>query len=244
MLFNGRRLTASTSAGIAGGEDINFIPTAAIGRIEVLKDGAAATYGSDAVGGVVNFISRTDLKGFEITGNYSYIDGSNGDYNIDAAYGWKNDRANVLLTAGYRRRSELRTTQRDWALLPNAADPFGGYSSASNPGGYQTGVGGGFLPNGSLVQPFKGVIGFQDDGCTQLGGEIIAGTCRFHYTKFDNLVNNEFHYQTYGELNYQLTDSINFHLEAFWSRNSVPDERVSPTQSTVNFPSPIQPSGG
>jgi iron complex outermembrane receptor protein len=244
VLFNGRRLTASTAAGIAGGEDINFIPTAAIGRIEVLKDGAAATYGSDAVGGVVNFISRTDLKGFEINGNYSYINGSDGDYNIDAAYGWKSDRASILLTAGYRRRSELRTTQRDWALLPNAADPFGGYSSASNPGGYQTGVGGGVLPSGSLAHPFTGVIGFQDDGCTQLGGEIIAGTCRFHYTKFDNLVNNEFHYQTYGEVNYRLTDDINFHLEAFWSRNSVPDERVSPTQSTVNFPSPIQPSGG
>lgn len=87
VLFNGRRLTPSTAAGVGGGVDINFIPTAAIGRIEVLKDGAAATYGSDAVAGVVNFISRTDLKGFEINADYGFINGSGGDYKIDTAYG-------------------------------------------------------------------------------------------------------------------------------------------------------------
>lgn len=101
-----------------------------------------------------------------------------------------------------------------------------------------------FLANGSLRQAYTGVISFQDDGCTQLGGELISGVCRFQYSRFDNLVNDEFHYQLYGEINYQITDDIKFHLEGFWSRHTVPDERVSPTQSTVNFPSPIQGSGG
>jgi iron complex outermembrane receptor protein len=244
VLMNGRRLTTSTAAGVAGGEDINFIPTAAIGRIEILKDGAAATYGSDAIAGVVNFITRSDLEGFEINANYSAIRGSAGDYGISGAWGWRNDRGNILVTTGYRRRSELRTTQRSWAILPNAANPFGGWSGASNPGGYTTGSDGPLLANGSLPAPFSSPINFQDDGCTALGGEIIAGSCRFQYSRYDDLVNNEYHYQTYAEINYDLTDKTRFHGEFFWSRHDVPDERVSPTQSTVDFPSPIQPSGG
>ncbi|MEO8114802.1 MAG: TonB-dependent receptor, partial [Phenylobacterium sp.] len=244
VLFNSRRLAPSVAAPAAGAVDVNLIPTAAIGRIEVLKDGAAATYGSDAVGGVVNFISRTDLDGAELTGDYSYIDGSKGDYNLTAAWGRKFDRGNALITAGYRRRSELRTTDRDWAILPNATDPFGGWSGSSNPGGYTTGNGGSILPNGSLAQPYTTPINFQDDGCTQLGGEIIAGTCRFQFTRFDNIGHDEFHYQVYGELNFDITDSARFHGEVMWARHDVPEERVSPYQSTVQFPTPITASGG
>lgn len=244
VLFNGRRLAASVSGAAAGAVDINLIPTAAIGRIEVLKDGAAATYGSDAVGGVVNFISRTDLDGLEITGDYSHIDGSDGDYSLSTAWGRKFDRGNVLLTAGYRRRSELRLTERDWAVLPFAANPFGGWSGSSNPGGYTTGVGGAILPSGALTQPFATPINFQDDGCAELGGEIVAGTCRFQFSRFDNLANDEFHYQVYGEVNFDVSDSMRFHGEVMWARHDVPEERVSPYQSTVQFPTPIAASGG
>lgn len=243
VLFNGRRLAPSVAAPAAGAVDINLLPMAAIGRIEVLKDGAAATYGSDAVAGVVNFITRTDLDGLEVSGDYSYVKGSNGDYNLTAAWDRKFDRGNALLTATYRRRSELRLTDRDWAILPNAANPFGGWSGSSNPGGYTTGNGGAFLPNGSLAQPYAAPINFQDDGCTELGGEIIAGTCRFQFSRFDNLANDEYHYQLYGELNFDLTDSARFHGEAMWSRHDVPEERVSPYQSTVQFPTPITASG-
>src|SRR5690242_2539949 len=61
-LMNGHRLSDSAQAAFqGGGADLNFIPQAALGRIEILKDGAAATYGSEAIGGVVNFITRRDL---------------------------------------------------------------------------------------------------------------------------------------------------------------------------------------
>ena len=57
---------------------------AAIERIEILKEGAAATYGSDAVCGVVNFITRSDFEGFELQGNYASIADSDGDYSLGA----------------------------------------------------------------------------------------------------------------------------------------------------------------
>ena len=75
VLLNGRRMP--TIQLIDGGSvDASLMPTAAIGRVEVLTDGAAATYGSDAMGGVVNFITRTNQNGFRVDGNYSYIRGS------------------------------------------------------------------------------------------------------------------------------------------------------------------------
>jgi iron complex outermembrane receptor protein len=238
VLFNGYRMANSPTAIASEATDINFIPQAAIGRIEVLRDGAAATYGSDAVGGVVNFITRRDLDGFEFNGNYTAIDGSNGDYDISGAWGKRFDRGNVLLTATYRRRSELRTVDRDWAVRPFAENFFGGWSTASNPGTYFTGTAA-QLASGTFNQPFL------DNGCVELGGVLAAGpSCRFHYTLHDNLVNDEYHYQVYGELNFDLTDDITFHGEVLWASHDVPRERVSAAQSTTQFPTPILASGG
>ena len=81
VLINGRRHTVHP---YSIGEqaqlfvDTNSIPSIAIGRIEVLKDGAAALYGSDAIAGVVNFITRDDLDGFEIGGSYQTYEGTDG----------------------------------------------------------------------------------------------------------------------------------------------------------------------
>src|SRR5690606_36110086 len=66
VLFNGRRLAPAPIG--AGAPDINLLPTAAIGRIEVLKDGAAATYGSDAIGGGGDFLPPRNLRGPEAHG--------------------------------------------------------------------------------------------------------------------------------------------------------------------------------
>ena len=241
VLFNGHRMAVSPTAIAGEATDINFIPQAAIGRIEILRDGAAATYGSDAVGGVVNFITRKDLEGFEVNGNYTFIDGSDGDYDASVLFGKQFDRGNLLLTATYRRRSELRTQDRDWAKQPFANNFFGGWSTASNPGVYQTGP--------SLASPVTFTQAFLDNGCTQLGGVLAsaanpAAGCRFQYTNYDNLVNDEYHYQLYGELNFRLDDDLKFHGEVLWSKHDVPRERVSPAQSTTQFPTPILASGG
>ncbi|HEY9234468.1 MAG TPA: TonB-dependent receptor [Phenylobacterium sp.] len=242
VLFNGQRMANSPAAVAIESVDINFIPNIAVGRIEILKDGAAATYGSDAVGGVVNFITRRDLEGFEATANYTAIDGSKGDYDVSLAHGWKFDRGDALLTGTYRRRSELRTTDRDWALRPFAENAFGGWSTASNPGVFQTGTAA-QLASGGFTQSFL------DNGCTEMGGVLVsaaspASGCRFQFTQFDNLVNDEDHYSVFGQLNFELSENWDFHSEVLWSRHTVDQERVSPAQSTTQFPTPIMASGG
>ena len=94
VLVNGRRMVASPF--LIGAVDTNFIPLAAVGRVEVLKDGAAATYGSDAIGGVVNFITKENLRGVDVGVDFKQIEDSDGDYSANAAFGWGNERSSTL----------------------------------------------------------------------------------------------------------------------------------------------------
>ena len=257
-LMNGERLSTITAAGGQEFVNINVVPTIAIGQVEVLRDGAAATYGSDAVAGVVNFITRKDLDGFEANAKYARIDGSDGDYEGAIAWGAKLDNGNVLLAASYRHRSELNGVDLPWTL-PNAIFPdtvnVSGISGASNPGGYNAILGTPVIgPNGGFVQdptrpgvPLGATLSstFSDAGCTQLGGLSFVpnGQCFYPFTYHDTRVAREDHYHLFGEANFELNDSLRFHGEVLWSRTEVPDDRVSASQSTVQFPTPIEASG-
>jgi iron complex outermembrane receptor protein len=116
ILLNGRRVAAH---GLNGGVvDVNQIPFSAIERIEVLKDGASAIYGTDAIGGVINFILKKDYEGFEIQG---FADASEpGDGNIykgSAIFGFGDlaDRGfNLMAAVSYSTNKELRGEQRDF----------------------------------------------------------------------------------------------------------------------------------
>ena len=83
MLVNGRRWVGGT--GLGGAVDLNTIPTAAVERIEVLKDGASTIYGSDAIAGVVNVILRKNFDGAEANaylGQYDKGDGFRQSYDV------------------------------------------------------------------------------------------------------------------------------------------------------------------
>jgi iron complex outermembrane recepter protein len=235
VLMNGRRLADTTAAAFqGGGQDLNFVPVAAVGRIEILKDGAAATYGSDAIAGVVNFITRKDLDGFEFNGNYALIQDSDGDYDASLAYGKIFDRGNVLLTAGYRARGRLDARDRSYAVRPFESVFYGGWSGSASPGSYGTATGGAL---------------FRDNGCNELGSQQLSGAlkptttaagntalCRYQFSNFNDLVNEEQHYQLYGEVNFELSDTVKFHSEIAWNRNVVVDQRISPANLTTQFP--------
>ncbi|HSN71507.1 MAG TPA: TonB-dependent receptor plug domain-containing protein, partial [Steroidobacteraceae bacterium] len=94
-LINGRRASISSFArGQSSFIDINSIPMAAIERIEILPSGASATYGADAVAGVVNYVLRDDYEGFEVSASYGDSTASSNDSrrNVNAIAGIGNDR--------------------------------------------------------------------------------------------------------------------------------------------------------
>lgn len=258
VLFNGRRVPVSPQGN--NSVDINLLPTAAIGRVEVLKDGAAATYGSDAIGGVVNFITRTDLDGFELTGQYQAIEGSNGDYEGSLAWGHKWERADALITLGYRRRSEMSIFERDWAIRTGPEgfleNPLGGWAGTGNPGGYNyaTTTPVGSPDTGFTSASFTGTL--PDIGCAANGGSPYSlatligaravvpnsSVCNFQYTSFDNLVENEHHYQAYGKFNFDVTDDITANVEVLYAMHETPAQSWAVTGPN-QFPAPQLASG-
>ncbi len=225
ILLNGRRIAPS----LAGAVDTNLLPVSAIGRIEVLKDGAAATYGSDAIAGVANFITRRDLDGAEIAGEYRAVDGSDGDYNASASWGWRGDRSNIFTTVAFQHRSELTSLDRDFSTRGYLENPTG-WSVLGNPGS--------ILPTTAGGTPTAGVR--RDANCNEVGGFAgFTGTtpaCYFTYVPYDNLVETQDQVQWYGELNTEIADNIDLHVEAYWARNEVPEMRFSPAYPPTQGP--------
>ncbi len=146
VLLNGQRL-ANTPIGVAA-VDANLLPSAAIGRVEVLKDGAAATYGSDAIGGVVNFITNKQLEGLVVSGDYRFIDGSDGDYNFSVSAGKVWDRFDVFVSAGYQFKADLPVIERDWATREFNENPEATWSTGSSPFSFLP-VAANFTPTGA-----------------------------------------------------------------------------------------------
>ncbi|WP_374575388.1 TonB-dependent receptor plug domain-containing protein [Phenylobacterium sp.] len=235
VLINGRRMSANPfgQAG-AGIVDTNIIPVGAIGRVEVLKDGAAATYGSDAIGGVVNFITRKNFNGLEANASFRAIDGSDGDYDGSVIWGWAGDNGDVLLSASYQHQSPLSTRERSWALRDYTQDPEGGWSGGSSVAPfipiYQTATGA-WAPAAAFQA--------QTADCSALGGVPIGGAlpaCNFRYTDYDNLVEKTNRFQLYGEANASLSDSIDAHFEAFYAETDVPEWHTSPSYLALQTP--------
>lgn len=110
VLLNGRRLAPGFKSAAA---DISALPLTAIERVEILTDGASAIYGSDAVGGVVNFILREDFEGAETRLRAGAADGTD-EYRVSQALGNSWDSGNVLLSLEYYKRDELLTSDRDY----------------------------------------------------------------------------------------------------------------------------------
>jgi iron complex outermembrane receptor protein len=239
VLLNNRRLVqAGTGVPFV---DVNLLPQAAIGRIEILKDGAAAIYGSDAVGGVVNFITRSDQDGFRVGGDYTFIDGSSGDYTLHGSWGSQGDNYSFLIAAGYTHRDELLAVDRDFAVQDFESNPEGGWTGGGNPATF---LPLGFIP-GVGVAPIGGLRA--DPQCAAQGGYVTAaGWCRTQYTGFDALVEEEDRYQIYSELNVDISDSVSWDISVLVGNDEIPHYRTSPTYLLTQAPSAVvggSPSG-
>ncbi|AJP74582.1 hypothetical protein TS85_16485 [Sphingomonas hengshuiensis] len=116
VLLNGRRVAAHGLTGAA--VDVNQIPFAAIERVEILKDGASAIYGTDAIGGVINFITRQDFKGVSVQGFSDTTEQGGGNiYRLSGVAGYGDideDGFNVMGAVAYSWNKMLRGRDRDF----------------------------------------------------------------------------------------------------------------------------------
>jgi len=237
VLMNGRRMAYNPfGQGAAGIVDTNTLPIAALGRVEVLKEGAAATYGSDAIAGVVNFITKKNLEGLEASGSYEHVDNTSGNWDGTANWGHTFEHGNVLFSVGYQHRAKLRAIDRNWAVRPFNENPEGGWSG----GDAVTS----FIPVArTAAGAFVPAAGFQlDQGCTPLGGVAVAGvlpSCRFQFTNFDNLQEEEDRYQVYAEGNSDLDEHNHLHIEALYAKTDMPHWNTSPSYLALQTPTAV-----
>lgn len=131
LLLNGRRFLDG---------DVNSIPINMIERVEVLKDGASAVYGSDAIAGVVNFITRKNFNGLEITGQYGISDREDADrVQSGIAFGSVSEKSSLNAGLTYNTRGQVSAGDR--AFSKDALDIQNGVPTAS---------GSSFIPNGNF----------------------------------------------------------------------------------------------
>ena len=137
VLVDGMRWVSGASAsGVPGAVDLNTIPTAMISRMEVLQEGASPIYGSDAIAGVVNIITKRNQDGFQATaqaGKFGNGDGFSQDYNF--SWGIHQDHTQVVFGGGYFKQDPVSSGDRAISLFPN---PFqtsclGGGCSSGTP---------------------------------------------------------------------------------------------------------------
>jgi iron complex outermembrane recepter protein len=136
VLLNSRRAGPAGTRGAVSSFDLNVIPSSVIQSVEVLKDGASSIYGSDAIAGVVNLITKRDTDGIELTG-FSSIPQKSGGENFNASVAWGKDfgRGHILLAGDIYRQNELKRRDRDFLGCPriNVFRPDGARADLIDP---------------------------------------------------------------------------------------------------------------
>ncbi len=175
VLINGRRVVTNGTT-VEEAVDLNNIPPAMVERIEVLLEGASAVYGSDAVGGVVNFILKDDFEGLQLDafgGISSQWDSEEGAFSATFGDNFEGERGNVTISLSYLDREPLSQADRSWAKEPVVAE------IALDPGVLRI-YGSGTPPEGRVTLPTGRDVYFLPDPATG------ASYSRFRHVQADS----------------------------------------------------------
>jgi len=248
VLFNGKRqVIHSTSAGSgASFVDINLIPGIALERLEVLKDGAAATYGSDAVAGVVNMITRTRFEGLEVSTSYrNRMDSpSQGNWDVSGIWGWGNDSTNLVVAAAYSEVDKLVASELPFTVGQLEANR--GVSTLAAPGAFiplatpTTGPFAGFpiagLPIADPDCEANNGISFNASGGTApLPVPPGIGRCGYSFVEHYDLADDQEKINLWATLRSDIGDSAEFYGEAAYYTVDAPDIGNSPSFPVLKF---------
>ena len=225
-LVNGRRAGVSPVANSQATTffDINSLPVTMIERIEVLRDGASATYGFEAVAGVANIITRKGFEGFEITGGYR--DASNESWDLGFALGSAFERGSFNLYGAYY-KADQPNLRRDFGwLVDRAIDPNGdgnptdgSFTSAIGaPSTYRAAT---VAPDGTVTRTGRSFA--PDADCEAAGGFRRGPLCRYDFSNSRAIIPGEERYQFFAEADYALTDRFSLVFELGTSNSVIND---------------------
>tara|TARA_A100001015_G_scaffold134177_1_gene148867 strand:- start:859 stop:3570 length:2712 start_codon:yes stop_codon:yes gene_type:complete len=255
VLIDGRRNTVAASQANDGSVfvDTNSIPTIAIQRVEILKEGAASIYGSDAVAGVANYILRRDFSGLEIDVSQQKTDiGDQTDDRLSFIIGTEFGENNIVFAMSNLNRSPLSASEVDPKYSQIAFSTFGtSYliyppgpltgENAISPSLYTTSVASGpyagdytileYVPDANCLAN-NGIFLPQPDSA--IGGP--GGTlCGFLYGPRFNIVNDEDHTSVYTSLKRTLGNGVNLEFDLMQSKVDVNDNPQSPSYPALSY---------
>ena len=201
VLVNGRRWVGGT--GLGGAVDLNTIPTAAVERIEVLKDGASTIYGSDAIAGVVNVILRQNFDGAEANAYLGVHDEGDGfRQSYDFTVGTNSDRWSAMMGIGYVKEEPVMAGEREISAVPN----FGATGGFGNSGTPPIGR---FSINGTRPDGTRGQ--FTGDRPGPLGFRPYVGaTDSYNFAPDNYLVTPQERTSLFAQGALDITDSLRF----------------------------------
>ncbi|MGE0580528.1 MAG: TonB-dependent receptor plug domain-containing protein [Steroidobacteraceae bacterium] len=216
VLVDGRRVgvygNTQTSA-----VDINMLPMNMIERVEVLKEGAGAVYGSDAIAGVVNFITRRSFDGAEIGVQYGQTGESDGErQSASATLGVQNERLGIVFGANYNKQESVSAADR--AFAKDALYLYGGVVTAG--GSSRT-------PNGriNLTAAQQAQFGCGSltrlpgaSGATQADYRCFTNADLYNYQPFNLLMTPQERGSLFTNVNYQLGDDVELYGQVVYNQ--------------------------
>lgn len=264
VLLNGRRQTYSalvTNKGENFVDTSSLVPVIAIDRVEILKDGAASLYGSDAVAGVVNFNTRNDFDGAEVQVEYQTGDFGQRETTLSGIVGTGTDSTHIMAAVSLFNREPLGTDKK------RLSGPMDDFSIAGFPGSFfvpntptgptpiTTAVWTGAYDSANLNGTADFVEGLSltpplvaDPNCAAVaanGGTTsippaneptgTAGVCGFDFGSFFSLVPEEERTQFYSHLTHQFSDTLEFDAEIAYASNDA-KRRNSPSFPIATLP--------
>ncbi len=268
VLLDGRRISGSPTFGAGSAQNLNTIPLAAVERIEVLRDGASAVYGADAVGGVVNIILRKDYEGVQLTAGMGRPTQDGGDENTwSIAGGVSSGKGNVTFALDHSEQDIIFNSDRDFSDVGLSSFGFPGSFFASTTDSFGNAVSLGTFPDPRCPGSDTGGDGILDttvatdsDGFAQPDSSdplypastVVSPRCRYNYAGVSaneaSIERDSFFVNT----NYEVSDNVNFFARGIFSKTDsfgryAPTPQVGgspflPTMSAGNPNNPTNPS--
>ena len=211
VMLNGRRIAP---AGIGSAVDVNNMPSVLVQRVEVITGGATTVYGSDAIAGVVNFITRDDFEGFGLDASYYATERGDSDI-VDFNFAWGHNfgNGNITLFGGYLDREATFQSQRSFSARTISDDWF---SSTLVPGGSST------TPAGTISFPRIDFGNGPTRTTWDANGdprEFIDPDDRYDFAPVNYLQVPLERYSAGALINYDLSDTMELYSELTYANN-------------------------
>jgi len=257
VLLDGNRIVPT---GLAGRVDLNNVPLALIERVDALTGAAVTTYGADAITGVVNFITRKDFAGIEVSASEQITEKGDGNYfraDLTLGANFDDGRGNAVVSFGYQESDPVYQGDRDFSFFQVSSYSGGNAGSGTAVPSRFSGLRrlnpGTCTPNTTTLDGTDPVTGNRPvsqvewrAGQLCQGGAVANNYAPFNFNPYNVFQTPFTRYNIFGQANYEVSDAVEVYGRGLFSKNTV-STIIAPSGSfggsvAVNLNNPFLPA--